>query len=199
MKLTRKQREILSTATTLFCQNGYVETSMRDLALHHEIKAASLYSHFKSKVDILTHICDEMYEVMVEGELLIKNFEGSDIDRFKNYVRRHLEVVTTNFESFQVYKKYRHLVDPQQFDKYNQMELKYHQMILGIMDRAFPLLKQKAFLGPKGSLKILANFLNSIPHYMDAENPQLELVIEDIQSRLTVCFLWPSLEEAGAK
>lgn len=83
MNLTLKQLEILTTANTLFCQNGFVETSMRDLALCLEVKAASLYSHFKSKEDILTHICDEIYEVMQGGEQVIKSFEGSDIDCFK--------------------------------------------------------------------------------------------------------------------
>lgn len=107
-------------------------------------------------------------------------------------------MVTSNFERFQVYYKYRHLAHPKQFEKYQQLDLKYRQMILQIMNSAFPLLKQKAFLKPEGSLNILVDFLNSIPHYMDAENPQMDRVIEDIQGRLTVCFLWPSLEEAGA-
>lgn len=199
MNLTHKQREILSTATTMFCQKGYVETSMRDLAVCHQVKAASFYSHFKSKVDILTHICEQIYEVMQDGEKRIESYEGSDIDRFKNYVRRHLEVVITNFESFQVYYKYRHLVDEEQYSKYRELDLKYHQMITQIMISAFPLLKQNTSLRPEGAVIILVDFLNCIPHHINPENPQIDRVIEDIQSRLTVCLLWPSLDEAEYK
>ncbi len=64
MKLTEKQSEIIFIAKEMFSERGYVETSMRDLAFQLDMKAASLYSHFKSKEDILNIICNETHDSM---------------------------------------------------------------------------------------------------------------------------------------
>ncbi len=52
MTFTKKQAEILDISKKMFAEKGFVETSMRDLAAFLEIKAASLYAHFKSKEEI---------------------------------------------------------------------------------------------------------------------------------------------------
>ena len=53
------KRKILDAAIDLFANRGYHESSMRDIASVVGIKAASLYSHFKSKESILTAILAE--------------------------------------------------------------------------------------------------------------------------------------------
>lgn len=58
--MTKKQKEIISVTIELIYERGYTETSVRDIANAIQIKAASLYSHFESKEDILKHICDDV-------------------------------------------------------------------------------------------------------------------------------------------
>ena len=48
-----RRAEILDVARDLFARHGYAATSMRDIAEADGIKASSLYSHFRSKAEIL--------------------------------------------------------------------------------------------------------------------------------------------------
>ena len=60
-KISRKE-ELELKATRLFEDKGYTKASMRDLANELGIEAASLYSHIKSKEEILQNICFRMAE-----------------------------------------------------------------------------------------------------------------------------------------
>jgi TetR/AcrR family transcriptional regulator, cholesterol catabolism regulator len=62
-----RRAEILDVARGLFARHGYAATSMRDIAEADGIKASSLYSHFRSKAEILllvvTPVTDELARV----------------------------------------------------------------------------------------------------------------------------------------
>lgn len=61
MNPNRKQ-EIINTAALLFKEKGFNAVSMRDLAGHLHIKAASLYNHISSKQEILAVIVLQIAE-----------------------------------------------------------------------------------------------------------------------------------------
>jgi AcrR family transcriptional regulator len=62
-----RRAEILDVARDLFARHGYAASSMRDIAEADGIKASSLYSHFRSKAEILrlvvTPVTDEVARV----------------------------------------------------------------------------------------------------------------------------------------
>lgn len=60
MKKSNTKELILLESLELFSQKGYEGVSMRDIALAVDIKAASLYNHFKGKAEIFENLLNEM-------------------------------------------------------------------------------------------------------------------------------------------
>ena len=52
-----RKTQIDRTATALFRARGFAATSMRELAAELGMEAGSLYSHIKSKEEILHRVC----------------------------------------------------------------------------------------------------------------------------------------------
>lgn len=132
-KLSRK-KQIELKATELFMARGYAATSMRDLANALGIEAASLYSHIKSKEEILQKICFRMAE---EFFAAIKEVEKSGSDAEEKLVRAvhaHLDVITKDTSASAVFfNEWRHLSEPFLGD-FLRMREEYEQRFIDIID-----------------------------------------------------------------
>ena len=60
------KERILETALELFAQNGYLGTSMNDIARQLGFTKAALYKHYTSKQEILDRIVERMNEMDYE-------------------------------------------------------------------------------------------------------------------------------------
>jgi TetR/AcrR family transcriptional regulator, cholesterol catabolism regulator len=79
-KGVNRREEILEVARDLFARHGYAATSMRDIAAADGIKASTLYSHFRSKAEILrlvlTPFTDDL--ARAQQEALVRPDSGRD-------------------------------------------------------------------------------------------------------------------------
>lgn len=109
VKNGRKQ-QIEQTATMLFQKKGYAATSMRDLAAELGIEAASIYSHVKSKEEILQRICFRMAEEFFDSlKSNLANCDNAE-DRLKMAIISHVKVVTKDPASSAVFfSEWRHM------------------------------------------------------------------------------------------
>ena len=97
--MTNRKREILAQSQGVLKEKGYAATSVRDIAKALEMEPASLYSHFKSKEDILKLTCFEMAD---KFELAVK--EVNDIyfnaeEKLRMAIKLHVEILTQNLDS----------------------------------------------------------------------------------------------------
>ena len=73
MEMSPSQRKILDEALKLFSINGYEATSIGQIMDAVGIKKASMYSHFKSKQEILDTLIEEITEHYEAYSLFAKN------------------------------------------------------------------------------------------------------------------------------
>ena len=97
--MTERKKEILASSQSVLKEKGYAATSVRDIAKALEMEPASLYSHFKSKEDILKITCFEMAD---KFELAVK--EVNDIyfnaeEKLRMAIKLHVEILTQNLDS----------------------------------------------------------------------------------------------------
>lgn len=111
-KLTRKE-QVHNTALELFKEKGYAATGMREIAEKMDMKAASLYSHIKSKEEILQNVCFEVAHHFFNGLEGIEknNFTGKM--RINAAIHSHIKVIANNKDKVVVFlNEWKHLGDP---------------------------------------------------------------------------------------
>ena len=111
--LSRKT-QIDRTATTLFRARGYAATSMRELATALGLEAGSLYSHIKSKEEILHRVCFGLADAFFAG------FDAATADatapvatQLRLAIEAHVQVLTRDGAASAVFlHEWRHLSEP---------------------------------------------------------------------------------------
>jgi len=110
--LSRK-KQVIRSAAELFKEKGYAATSMRDLAQKLGIEAASLYSHIKSKEEILRTLC---FDLAADFRTSLEKVEKLNVparERLALGIIGHVQVMARDLTSAAVFmNEHRHLSQP---------------------------------------------------------------------------------------
>ena len=109
-----RKAQIDRTATALFRARGFAATSMRELATELGLEAGSLYSHIKSKEEILHRVCFGLAEDFFAG------FAAATLDataplatQLRLAIEAHVRVLTHDSAASAVFlHEWRHLSEP---------------------------------------------------------------------------------------
>ena len=104
--------DIITIAGDLFSERGYHGTSMRDLAKTLDLQGASLYSHIKSKEEMLWEIVNHVADEFLHQARSISP-ELSVEQRMVQLVRAHLSVIANELQYVTVfYQEWKFLDEP---------------------------------------------------------------------------------------
>ncbi|MFC6998709.1 TetR/AcrR family transcriptional regulator [Rufibacter roseus] len=124
--MSRKE-QIDQVATTLFKSRGFAATTMRDLALELGIEAGSLYSHIKSKEDILQRVCFRMADEFNAAFDEVKSQDVPAGEKLRLAIAAHVRVLTKNPPAAGVFlNEWRHLSEPS-LSQFNGMRHAYEE------------------------------------------------------------------------
>src|SRR5262249_24851292 len=129
----RRKDQITQVATSKFREKGYRAVSMRELAGHVGIEAASFYNHFDSKESILKEICFRMANEFFTGiEEALK--EEKKIDKMLQHgIRSHVKVITENTDASAVFfHDWRYLSEPY-LSEFKRMRKRYENIFRKII------------------------------------------------------------------
>lgn len=183
-KISRK-KQIELKATELFRHRGYAATSMRDLAAEMGLEAGSLYSHIKSKEEILRNVCFEMANDLMEEFNKIQSEVTDNTEKLKRYIIAHVNTMTTDTSAAAVFLyEWRHMSEPYLSDflrMREEYEQRFRQVILiGIESGEFKKVDEKF-----ATLTILAS-LNWVHQWY---KPNGKMAAEDVAKQLVVMVI----------
>ncbi len=129
-----RKEQIEAVATDLFKVKGYAATSMRDIASQVGIEAASIYSHLKSKEQILIKICFRMGQEFMDGIKEVQNTNLPIEEKFKQAIISHVNIIASDIAASAVFwNEWRHLSEPLLSD-FVEMQRAYEQAFKSLID-----------------------------------------------------------------
>jgi AcrR family transcriptional regulator len=130
---TRKE-VIIAEAAKLFREKGFSATSMRDLAEHVGVEAASLYNHISSKAEILQEICFKVANQFMTHIEEVDNSQLSAIAKIEEILRFHIRQMVEHYEEVYVSdREWKHLTEPYMQNMQSQRRA-YRQRIALIIE-----------------------------------------------------------------
>ena len=125
---------ILTKAAQLFREKGYNATSMRDLAEHVGVEAASLYNHINSKSELLQEICFKVANKFMQHIEEMASSDRAAIKKTEAILRFHIRQMVDSYEEVYVSdREWKHLSDPYLQNFQNQRR-SYRQLFASIIE-----------------------------------------------------------------
>lgn len=110
--MTKKQ-EIYLEAARLFQEKGYNAASMRDLAERVQLKASSLYSHIRTKGEILQKICFDHANRFSQGMKEVEQMDAAPEAKVRALLSLHIRTALEDPTSITVFSdEWKHLEEP---------------------------------------------------------------------------------------
>jgi len=164
--LSRKE-QVIRSAAELFREKGYAAASMRDLAQKLGIEAASLYSHIKSKEEILQNLCFDMATEFRKSLDIVEKQKTSASEKLKNGIIGHIQVMAKDLTASAVFmNEHRHLSQPFLRD-FLLMRINYINRFKDIIEEGVTKGEFKADIDKKLAVMTLFSSLNWMPQWYD--------------------------------
>ncbi len=178
--LTRKE-QVIRKAAELFREKGYAASSMRDLAQKMGIEAASLYSHIKSKEEILQQLCFDMATEFRKSLCEVEKQKGPASEKLRNGIVGHIEVMAKDLTASAVFmNEHRHLSQPH-LREFLLLRINYINRFKNIIEEGIATGEFKP-IDKKLAVMTLFSSLNWMPQWYD---PHSNIVPADLGQQLS--------------
>lgn len=93
LRVHNRHDSLLAAAARVFCEKGYAQATMRDIAAASGMNAGSIYYHFPSKADLLLAVYARGVTLVTEAIDSAKAAGGDPWDVLEGAARAHLEMM----------------------------------------------------------------------------------------------------------
>ncbi len=164
--LSRKE-QVIRSAAELFREKGYAAASMRDLAQKLGIEAASLYSHIKSKEEILQSLCFDMAAEFRKSLDEVEKQKVSASEKLKSGIIGHIQVMAKDLTASAVFmNEHRHLSNPH-LREFLLLRINYINRFKTIIEEGMNKGEFKSDIDKKLAVMTLFSSLNWMPMWYD--------------------------------
>lgn len=180
VNLTRKE-QVIRKAAELFREKGYAASSMRDLAQKLGIEAASLYSHIKSKEEILQSLCFDMATEFRKSLDEVERQKGPASEKLRRGIVGHIQVMAKDLTASAVFmNEHRHMSQPY-LREFLLLRINYINRFKDIIEEGINSGEFKDSIDKKLAVMTLFSSLNWMPQWYD---PHSNIVPVDLGQKL---------------
>lgn len=101
--LAYKRERILEEAVKLFYQRGFTGTTLDDIAAELGVTKPFIYTHFRSKTDLLAALCRPTIELSLEAVINASRLPGSPTARLHRAIVDFTQVVLSRQANIAIY------------------------------------------------------------------------------------------------
>jgi AcrR family transcriptional regulator len=164
--LSRKE-QVIRKAAELFREKGYAASSMRDLAQKLGLEAASLYSHIKSKEEILQNLCFDMASEFIKSLNVVEAKSTTATEKLTHGIIGHIQVMAKDLIASAVFmNEHRHLSQPY-LREFLLLRINYINRFKNIIQQGVEQGEFKETIDRKLAVMTLFSSLNWMPLWYD--------------------------------
>ena len=132
--LAYKRERILQEAVTLFYERGFTATTLDDIAHGLGVTKPFIYTHFKSKTDLLAAICLPTIQMAVEAAANAVRSEGSASERLQRLIVDFTKVVLVRQPNIAVYFREEKSLEPQALAEINALRREFDRWLSRLLE-----------------------------------------------------------------
>lgn len=184
-RFANRKEQIVQVAAELFSKKGFAGTSMRDIAEHMEMEAASLYNHISSKEDILHTICFSMADRFINAIEEVNDIYFNGEEKLRMAIKNHVTILTENLAEAHVFlREWRHL-NEENLSAFIQLRDQYEDGIEGILQTG---IDENVFQEVDKKFAAL-NILSSVNWIVEWYRPDGKMNAEEIAGKISEFML----------
>lgn len=180
-----RKEQITGIAQSLFRTKGYAATSMRDLAREIGIEPASLYSHVRSKEELLQTICFKIARQFFDALHPVLAAELRAEEKLARAIEAHVRVIIDNLDATTVFfHEWKHLSEPHLSD-FKLLRNRYEKQFRDLIEEG---ITRGEFdeVDAHISVKLLFGMMNSLHEWY---NPKGKLKQKEIVKYIVETFV----------
>ncbi|MEO7176084.1 MAG: TetR/AcrR family transcriptional regulator [Saprospiraceae bacterium] len=156
---------IFREAAILFQRKGYQATSMRELATQVGLEVSSLYSHIRSKQEILERICFDNAEQFIKGLEQIELGICNPASQMQDILGLHIDRASIDPSSITVFNDEWRQLDEPALTRFIQLRKNYESRLLFILESG---IEQGVFkrLDPQILLLTILSIMRGVHHWV---------------------------------
>lgn len=177
-------------ASKLFDENGYLETSLKDISVAAKMSKGGIYHYFCNKHEILYFVLDNYMDLLLGGlEEELKEI-GDNASKIQFIMSRHLKLYNKNVPEAKALLIEAHNLPSKYFKAIAEKQKKYAQISIDVLADLFRGGMQKDKL--KAISYTLFGMCNSIMYWYNPQGPisleELSQVVYDIFLKGVSCY-----------
>ena len=129
-----KRERIIATAVDLFYNNGLSNTSLEAVAEKMNVTKPFIYSHFKSKNDLLAEICARGIRASIDALNRVVASEGTPTDKLQALARDFTLAVLENQAHIAIYNREEKDLSPHDRDAINEMRSEFDRKFCALLN-----------------------------------------------------------------